>query len=247
MSKVFLAVPHYGAIEGEALPDLIAPSLRIHDVSIRAQPASLLGYNFNCLWCTALNGRKTEGYTKFAMHHADIASEIGWLDKLIAEQERVGADVLSTVVAIKDPRGLTTTGIMDAGKPNVRRLTMTEIMKLPVTFSAEDVEPGAGKHLAINTGLWVCDFTKPWVEEAVFTIIDWISKDDAGNFKPNVLSEDWFFSHWCQTHGVKVFATRIVPADHKGHLLYSNRYAWGDLETDKADPNPSLPNAQTAA
>ncbi len=49
--------------------------------------------------------------------------------------DRVGADVIATVVPIKDNRGLTSTGLQDPDTLQIRRLTMTEVFRLPVTFS----------------------------------------------------------------------------------------------------------------
>src|ERR1700722_2018308 len=105
--SVFLAVPHYGDLVAEALPSLITASCRTDTtrISLNTNGASLLAFNFNLLWCAALNQRRDKSLTHFAMHHADIQAEVGWLDQLIDEMAAVQADVLSVVVPIKDEKG----------------------------------------------------------------------------------------------------------------------------------------------
>ena len=233
-------------MEPEIIPDLLAPTADKHTINFRMIGSSLLAYGFNILWCTALNGREKYGWDRFAMHHADISAGPFWLDQLLEEQDRVGADVLSAVVPLKDSRGLTSTGLLNPNTAQVQRFTMKEIYDLPVTFTAEDLQ--TTKTLAINTGLWVCDFSKPWVEKALFSVVDWIAKDADGNFEARALSEDWYFSQWCAKEGLKVAATRIVPVDHKGQVRFSNSYVWGEWEKDQADKNPAVEQyAQAAA
>jgi hypothetical protein len=141
--SVFLAVPHYGDLVAEALPSLITASCRTDTtrISLNTNGASLLAFNFNLLWCAALNQRQDKGLTHFAMHHADIQAEVGWLDQLIDEMAAVQADVLSVVVPIKDEKGLTSTGLQDPKTCKIRRLTMREIFTLPKTFTAKDCTP----------------------------------------------------------------------------------------------------------
>ena len=110
--SIFLAVPHYGAIVPEALVSLTMASCK-HRVSLTTNGASLLAFNFNSLWGSALNQRRDKGLTHFAMHHADVGAEPGWIDILLEEMAKVGADVIATVIPIKDNRGLTSTGIQD--------------------------------------------------------------------------------------------------------------------------------------
>jgi hypothetical protein len=242
--SIFLAVPHYGAIVPEALVSLTMASMR-HRVSLTTNGASLLAFNFNSLWGSALNQRSDKRLTHFAMHHADVGAEPGWIDILLDEMAKVGADVIATVIPIKDNRGLTSTGVQDPETLQIRRLTMTEVFRLPVTFSAAHcaqfsppgescVRAPAGQ-LMVNTGLWLCDFTKPWVEEAYFEIRDRIVAGSAGRFQANVLPEDWNFSGWCARKGLKVWATRAVKVSHHGPASYRNDTAWGEWETDLGD------------
>jgi len=226
--NVFLAMPCYGSIEREAMQSAMMAS-RAVDHEIRMAGSSLLALTFNSLWCIALNERRTRGWTHFAMLHNDVSPEPGWLDIMLAEMERVGADVLSLVLPIKDRRGLTSTGLFQGDR--VRRLTFRELADKPETFNSSDFGYPDGT-LAINTGCWVCRFTEPWVEKVHFEIRDRIDKQADGTFKAMVLSEDWNFSRLCRPLGVKLFATRKIRAVHYGRHDYRNDETWGTLDTD---------------
>jgi hypothetical protein len=233
--SVLVALPHYGELAPEALPGLAYPSLRDDTrVKLQTNGASLLAHNFNRLWCAALNQRQALGLTHFAMHHADIGAEPGWLDTLIDEQQRVGADVISAVVPIKDGRGVTSTGLQHQDSLEIKRLTLKEVHKLPATFAAHHTNV-AEHRLVVNTGLWICDFTSPWVEEACFEVRDRIVKGEDGLFRANVLSEDWNFSGWCGRRGLKVFATTAVMVGHFGRSRFGNETPWGEWDHDKGD------------
>jgi hypothetical protein len=230
-TAVFLAMPLYGGPIPEALTGLYLATRQSHPWKFQWRSGSVLTHVFNQLWCDALNSRAEQGWTHFAMMHADIEAPAGWLDVLIQEQSRVGADVLAAVIPFKDPRGLTTTGLRDRGTGLTRRLTLHEAHQLPETFCAADIDPT--KDLAINTGLWVCDFTKPWVEEVCFTCRDRIVKGSDGVFRARALGEDWGFSAWCARKGLKVFATRKVAVAHHGKIGFRNDAAWGQWDKDE--------------
>src|SRR5215831_14532123 len=102
--KVFLGIPHLGTVVTEILSSLMtaSPSQRCQ-VVIGSHRSSLLAANFNALWCAALNGRSTTGFSHFAMLHADTAPAAGWLDTLLSELEAHDLDVVSVVSPIKDP------------------------------------------------------------------------------------------------------------------------------------------------
>jgi hypothetical protein len=234
MTKVFLGLPHYGDLAPAALAGLVQASPKGRLATMVLGGGSLLALGFNKLWCQALNERAQWGLTHFAMHHADIAAAPGWLDTLLDEMEKVGADVLSAVIPIKDQRGLTTTGVRDPNGGRIRRFTLREVEKLPPTFSVFDT-PFPHEWLMVNTGLFVARITEPWAEEVCFNIIDAILKDDDGQFKARALSEDWNFSGWCARKGLKVFATRAVPVGHFGKACYGNDQPWDDWEIDKGD------------
>jgi hypothetical protein len=232
VSNVFIAVPHYQQLTPQALPGLILATQQ-HRYSINTEGGSLLALMFNKLWCKALNGRR-EGVTHFAMHHADIAAAPGWVDTLLDEKERVGADVLSVVIPIKDMRGLTSTGWQDPQTRIITRWTMREVLRFPETFDAA----GVGKPdqwLMVNTGLWICDLRDPWVEEVCFNIVDATGYDTQGQFYPRCIPEDWNFSGWCARRGLRVFATRKVPVGHHGNVEFRNDRAWGEWDQDQGD------------
>ncbi len=101
----YLALPGYAGQHAS----ITAVQLASRDLTIRLgeQQASLLALNFNTLWCRALNLRRKRRVDYFAMLHADIEPEEGWLDALVGELEAHSADVFSAVVPIKEDRGLT--------------------------------------------------------------------------------------------------------------------------------------------
>src|SRR5262245_13324495 len=110
MASVFLACPQYeGKLSGETARCLWETPSQKHTVRVGTSSFSLLAYNCNALWCLALNNQRSLGLEWFAMLHADIVPEPWWIDKLIAEAERHGADFMSAVVPIKNHSGVTST------------------------------------------------------------------------------------------------------------------------------------------
>lgn len=230
---VFLGIPHRGAIEAGTMEASFKTGIPIgkwEGVDLNTYSSSLLAYTFNHLWCNALNNRAEKNLSAFCMLHSDIAPEPNWLATLLEERERTGADVLSAVIPIKDDRGYSSTAVYNPKEDHLQRVTMKEATKLPKTFDASDFGIPDGSILP-NTGLWVCDFTKPWVEEVCFEVRDRIFKDK-GLFVPQCLSEDWNFGYWCRRKGLKVLATTLVKAVHKGTFDYPNYVAFGSEETD---------------
>lgn len=235
VGAVALAIPHCGGLAPEALPGIMGARRR-GSVKVMACSSSLLTANFNRLWCTALNARQTAGVTHFAMHHSDIAAPQGWIDDLLAILDERGADVVSAVVPMKDDRGLTTTGVRDMRTSHIRRLTMAEVHELPETFGLADVSDEPDTALMVNTGLWVCRFTEPWVEEFPgFQQGDNIVKDEDGRYRALTLSEDWWFSQWCHDRGLSVLATRAVAVKHYGRVAFPSDAVWGRWDTDQGD------------
>lgn len=228
MSTVFLALPSYGGIEPEALATADQPLLpgsphRV--IKARPTPVALLPFTFNQLWCHALNSREKLGLTHFAMAHGDILAEAGWLDVLLAEMDRVGADVLSTVIAIKEEGGETSTAGLN--EHMTHRFTFKDLAVLPPTFDAAVLHPG---ELLVNTGLFVCRFDQPWVSKVdeqgrlkvAFHYHDYVLRGDDGTFRAYNMPEDWNFSLDAARLGAKVFATRLVKAEHIGRKRYPN-------------------------
>lgn len=228
---ILLTMPTYGTVTDDAARAFYSGA-STRDYKTAVSGGSLLAANFNNLWISGLNLRAEMGIRYFAMLHADCHADPGWLDILIDELDATGADLVSVVMAIKDPRGLTSTAIdTDPWKP--RRLTMHEVMELPETFEASPVISG---NLLVNTGCWVCRFDSEWVERHCFTINDRIVKRPDGKWMAEVQPEDWNMSRWLHDDGRKVLATRKVKARHIGSAAYSNHYAWGCLERDTPEP-----------
>lgn len=236
-SSVFVAVPNTGSIKSNAVPGLIHPTAPASGVSVhlRLLDVGMHCLNFNHLWCDALNERHQRGLTHFAMHHADIEAAPGWLDVLLSEMARVAADVLSVVIPIKDERGLTSTALADTEGRVKRRLTMHEVHRLPGTFETGDATHARNERLFINTGLWICRFDAPWVEDVCFRTFDQIHRREDGKFEAAELTEDWALSHWLHMKRLRVFATRKVAVKHHGARPYTNAEPWGTWTVDLGD------------
>ena len=203
-------------------------------VGPRAIPCSMLPLSFNMLWCEALNAR-AEGVTHFCMVHSDVCPmDDDWLQTLLEEQKRVGADILSTVIALKDTRGQSSTGVMNVDTREMRKLTIEECHSMQVKTFDASAAGFPGQCLLMNTGCWVCDFTKPWVEKMCFRFHDHVFKNDLGEWKAACVGEDWLFSIDAWRMGLKTFATTKLNIEHQGVFQYPNSVAWGTREKDVA-------------
>lgn len=250
--KVFLALPTHIATgtHRDAWMAFLTFSSIQNEISVIMSNAcnSLLAHGFNLLWAEALARRKTDGVTHFAMLHGDVAPQRYWLDTLWEEITRLQADIVSAVIPIKSPGGLTSTGISSLADPwIVRRLTMTEIMDLPETFDINLLRraetAGADDELVVNTGCWIADLRKPWVDavdergrlQCYFTIDDEVVRDAEGRYTASVAPEDWNFSRMVKTASseAKIYATRKVLIHHKGEASYPNNVVWGEEKTDR--------------
>lgn len=232
---VYLAMPRYSnTISAGAARGFYLKPARKCRVALGEASVSMLPQCFNTLWCTALNHRKALGLTHFAMLHSDVEPADYWLDTLVDEMRAVDADVLSVVVPIKNDCGLTSTGLANDARPfsDVRRLTMREVMEFPQTFcSAELGNPDLP--LVVNTGCWVCRFDDDWVEQVQFEFRNRIVRDESGVYRCESEPEDWLFSRWAHTQGLKVYATRKVAVQHAGERLYPNTSVWGAWDFDE--------------
>lgn len=229
--QVFLGIPNRGELCSRILPPVMQASKLGQVKTIKLHISSLLNHAFNMLYAEALNKRKAEGITHFCLLHSDIVPEdLWWMDILLEEKARVGADIISVVMPLKGRSGVTSCGVYDNGR--IRRFTMTEInTKLPKTFDAQaaGIE---GKILLANTGILLFDVTKPWSEDICFTCQDQMARKPDGTFEARVFSEDWNFSHWAATRGLKVFNTSLIKASHVGNYDYRNSEVWG-IETEE--------------
>lgn len=202
----------------------------------------------NVLLATVLNAQEDAknpmNITHVAMLHNDVVPEYGWLDILLDEAERTGADLLSAVIPIKDPNGLSSTAI-DSDNPYevTRRLTMTEVYRLPETFGSEDCGYPPDRLLA-NIGCFVLRFDKtaPWRNALnddgtlalSFKCGDRVGRNRGGKWEAQHSPSDWGLSRDLQAMGAKVMATRKVKLLHMGDMPYTSQNAWGEWETDQA-------------
>lgn len=228
---IYLAIPNSGTID-HGLIAATHMSSQNHSVQVCPRSNSCLAHNFNMSWCHALNLRKEKSITHFAMLHSDVVPEPWWLDTLMDELERTGADVVSCVVPIKDDRGLTSSGIGSLDTWDVYRSTMTEVHALPETYSLTMMGGDPYKnYLAANVGCWVCRWDGSWEEKfsrrGGFRVLTTIVQHADGNYRASFFPDDWDFSRWGHLNGLKVMNTRKVKLSHNGNIAYRNDFAWG--------------------
>lgn len=238
---VFIACPGYGSAHpGSVRAAFVFHSQKHRPCYVAEQNCSLLAFNFNTLFCKALCERRNHPLRYFLMLHSDIEPQPWWVDVLIDELERHNADVLSAVVPMKSEDGLCSCGI---GKPGedfsaYYRLSMRQLELLPETFGAADLG-FADWPLLINTGCWVMRLDRPWVDEFPgFTINDRIRRAADGSACADVEPEDWNFSRWCWSKGLKVLATKKVRLLHHGANAFSNQGVWGSRAVDHEAQGP---------
>ncbi len=180
--------------------------------------------------------------THIAALHNDVVPEPGWLDILLEELIRTGADMLSVLLPIKDLMGLSSTAI-DSDDPYCveRRVTMREAHRLPETFSAADCGY-PDRPLLANTGCFVMRYDQPWrlatdasgnlLVQATST--DRLQRRKDGKWEAAHSPSDWYFSRQIQRLGGKVLVTRKVRCLHMGDMPYTNYEGWGEWEWDVA-------------
>ena len=261
--RVFLAVPHHGPVEIEAMMAalLYATDTDKMEMVFSHRQSSLLAYSFNILWCECMNANMSD---YFIMQHADIFPVGEWATQLVDECDAGGYDVMHAMAAIKDSRGVTSTalGTQEHFGP-VRKITTYEREKLPDTFGLEEALDAVGRKATVarspegqwcllpNTGA-MCVKIGPWCQRFPgFTIRDRIIRiyeddrkfaaDDPAapdeGFKcigPQVAPEDWNFGRWCASKGMKVGGTRKVKVAHFGRGMFTAASQWGDWLQDES-------------
>ncbi|NQU20939.1 MAG: hypothetical protein HQ567_06615 [Candidatus Nealsonbacteria bacterium] len=228
-----------GEMQAGAARGLYLPTER-YDVRRFTVAGTGLARVFNTLWASALNLYDDGKVTHAAMLHSDIEPDPFWVDLLMDEMNRLDADVVSAVIPICDPAGVTSTAIGNPGDKwhPLRRLTMHEVMELPITFD----NVGAGypdNALLINTGCWLADLRRPFwhthhdgVASIYFEQRDrLVRRNDQWEVERE--SEDWRLGRQLHELGCKVYATRAVRAVHHGEAGWSNWTAWGTEKTDR--------------
>jgi hypothetical protein len=249
MYKILLGLP---AGPGPAwgvgqLAGIAQASHGLHDVTVA--PHTGTWDNFNSLWAEALNRYEAGEITHFAMLHADVAPQPGWIDVLAEELERVDGDLISVAIPIKDSRGLLSCGI---GNPDNHwspwfRLTLKEMHRyLPATFDRHAcgyADPDWP--LVFNNGCWLADLRRSQFRAvnadgglaAMFDFRRRIHRGADGKWAVAGESEDWFFSRQCARLGLRTFCTRKVVVTHEGGAIgFSNATPWGEWDHDKEAP-----------
>jgi hypothetical protein len=197
------------AVDGEVFPDPIS--------------GSVLPRVFN----EALGRAVTRGYDRLVMLHADIAAEPGWLPKLLTIQDEYDCDILSSVVAIKDDRTLTSTGIHTPTE-QFRKLSLHECHNCCAqTFSVNDpyLQQEQASTLLVNTGLLVMRLDRPWLWKwhgfQFRTGIVW-GPEQGGTHSAHVhtCSEDWDMSEQLSALDCKIMATSAIRTHHFGNAIY---------------------------
>lgn len=216
--------------------------------------SSLIPGSCNAMLCECLNMRGGgHAIDWFAMLHADIEPEPGWIDKLIEIAEQSNADMLSVCVPVKDKRGVTSTAIASGDERNqFCRITQRQLWHpdFPETFDIDQaadaleslpdelrIESVPRVGLRLNTGCMIMRLDRPWIgcdpPQVYFENVDWIEKHN-GQWRARDISEDWRFSQKVQAAGGKLVATRGVKVVHKGLASFYNFEPWGSLPNDRA-------------
>lgn len=238
--KIFVGMPAYQYVTAQAL---MAATVWPSATPKRCAVPFVIGgsshcSNFNALWCHALNSRGKYPWTHFLMIHQDVEPERFFVDKLLIEMKEKELDVICVVLPIKDELGMTSVGLLNKKTLSTRRLSMKEIVRyLPTTFTTADLPKLGYKHHVLMpvAGLFLADFTQPWVEKVWFEAPSRILQNVAGEFMAYVWDEGWNFSLQLMQLGVRVGATRIVPTNHLGNGVWGNSEEWGEWDTDASE------------
>lgn len=233
--KILLGVPHNGHVTWQSSQAAWKSSAK-HEVQIANIGSSLLALGFNSLFADALNRQESGDFVEcIAMLHSDLAPPEFWLDTLVEIMESKQADFVSVINAIKDDRGITSSGVGLSGHTwqPWRRFTIRELAGWPETFNAADIGY-SGYALLHNTGCWLADLRKPLFHQedehhqlrAFFTINDRVIRHK-GKWKAEVEPEDWYFSRRLFDLGANTYVTRSVVTRHTGSREYTNVPDWG--------------------
>lgn len=236
--------------------------------SYRVQGLSLSMSNlpqlFNSFFAHLLDERDRGHITHMAMLHADVEPERGWLSILLEEMRVHNADVISAVVAIKEPeRSRTSTAIGDIADPWAqpkRYIRLQDRESLPVTFGPDDV-CGPGEELLVNTGCFLMDLRRDYWTDAgdgrpyAFHFKNRINVEAkppdqlarelvAAKHDEIVLPytrqaqlrpEDWEMSRYLRSIGAPYRATWRVNTIHHGNAQWSNWIDGEDVDVAAAN------------
>lgn len=236
--RVAVVLPAYGDVNLGAAKAYCAPNT--HDlpdedrVDIRVwheAATSATGNCFNHLLGPVLDLRDQGVITHLAMIHSDVVPRWrGWVNTQWREMRLSGADLVSTVVAIKDRRGRTSTAVGLRSDPwgAIRHVMLADRKKLPTTFTIEDVGDPATEVLLVNTGMFLADLRHPaWDSFPGFNLTTRLGRDSEGRRQPQMRPEDWEMSRHLDACGARVAATWAVRCKHYGSYGWDN---YGDDE-----------------
>ncbi len=210
--------------------------------------SSLIPLNCNFLLCQVLDQMKELELQWLAMIHSDVAPPLWWIDTLIDEAGKHGADFMSAVIPLKNNDGVLSTAI---AKPDTEYghfcyITTHQVMcnNFPVTFGIKEAVAALRElptgysieapqtYLLCNTGCMVCRLDRPWFQarppKVWFHDLNGIEVNQTtGKLQPKLLSEDWYFSRRIAEEGGKVMATKAVIPGHYGQYIYKADKPWG--------------------
>ncbi len=236
---VMLTQPRGATVTPEARDSFHAATLRPEvQVARYSHNKGIACLNHNDCWAVMLNNREDARLTHFAMIHGDVIAPAGWLDTLLSEMDATGADIVSAVIPLKDPRGLTSTLIENRDTPDgywgPKRLALAEVYDgRPRTFT----DP----LILLNTGLWLAKVATPKGPAAWCERVHFHQRDDIvfrrdvgakGTWIARLMSEDVNFMKMAREAGAKCYATVAVPVVHE-FPIYHNRSAWGTWAADR--------------
>lgn len=253
METVLIAIPAASnTIHADMAQQVYCNASRNYKVSVIRMTSSLLANNCNRLWCYGVNLRKQHNFKWFSMLHTDVVPEPFWIDKMIATASEYGADLLSAVIPIKNPTGITSTAVQLGNEfpYDTLRLTLRQLWDphFPGTFDLSalrqamprlaqenQVDLSRAVNLLVNTGCMICRIDQEWANRIYFTINDLVWMNGA-ELEAYVEPEDWFFSRQVALRGGKVMATKEISVQHAGEGRYLSESIFGvhvDSDTSK--------------
>jgi len=212
--NIFLGFPHWDYSTPYTADALMRASKK-HKINLVYKYSSTLCFNFNSLWCNMLN---IGGMDYFAMLHSDVVPPPFWIDELLKEMGE--NDIISAIIPIKDHLKRVSTSVLTEvnGGKEIYCLTYDEVEKLPTTFTKRNLKDiGKNGILLVNTGCWIAK-TGEWCKEFPGFHMDNVIKYNkkTKKYEPKMLSEDWLFSSWCDSIGLKIAATKCIKPLHFG-------------------------------
>lgn len=244
--RIMVGMPSYdGCPQFQSVHAMYRAS-RTRSFATDLENTSFLAAQFNKLWAKAV----ARNFGWFVMLHDDVCPMIDYFaDVLLYEQQRTGADVVSTVIPIKNHDGTTSTSVefTHDGQRVLKRLTMHECVSLlPITFGIDDVVaaglvPRDSEPILLpNTGCWIAKLDDRWCRHPLidFNLLSWIEYGDQYPEGYRVCSEpeDWRFGRALRALGRKLVVTRKVPLSHVGKVPFGNQNDWGHVPHDNPIP-----------